>query len=304
MKNLTVTLGSITLQNPIMTASGTSGFGFELSQFFPIKKLGAIGLKGTTLEPRFGNPTPRIAETKSGMLNAVGLQNPGVKAVVDQEIPKLRHFYKGPLVANISGFSLEEYKKTALYFDEHSDVDILEINISCPNVKDGGMAYGVDAKNAAMVCKEVKALCKKPVFMKLSPNVTDIVSIAKACEDEGADGLTLINTLKGMAINPCTGKPILANISGGLSGPAIFPIALAMVYDVYKNVSIPIIGVGGISNADDVLSMMSAGARAVQVGAQTLVNPNACEEIIDELEEKMTLYGIDSLEDIIGRAHQ
>lgn len=304
MRDLSVKLGDLTLHNPVMTASGTCGFGYELSQFFSLQKLGAIAIKGTTMEPRKGNATPRIAETKCGMLNSVGLQNPGMEAVIKEEIPKLRNFYKGPIVANISGFSLDEYVKTASYFDQNSDAAILEINISCPNVKDGGMAFGVNAEDAAMVCREIKAVCQKPVYMKLSPNVTDIASIAKACEQAGADGLTLINTLKGMSIHPRTGRPILANLTGGLSGPAIFPIALAMVYEVYKNVSIPLIGVGGISSVDDILSMLSAGASAVQIGAQTIINPYACEQMIDGLEPKMEEYGINALQEIIGRSHR
>ncbi|NLB90227.1 MAG: dihydroorotate dehydrogenase [Clostridiales bacterium] len=304
MRNTAVTLGNLTLQNPILTASGTCGFGYELAQFFSLNDLGGIAIKGTTLQPRKGNPTPRIAETYCGMLNSVGLQNPGVKAVVHEEIPKLRNFFKGPIIANISGFSLEEYIETAQYFDIHSDAALLEINISCPNVQGGGLAYGVDPSHAAQVCSAVKKVCQKPVYMKLSPNVTDIVSIAKACEDAGADGLTLINTLKGMAIHPSSGKPVLANITGGLSGPAIFPVALAMVYEVYRHVSIPLIGMGGISCADDVICMLSAGASAVQIGAQTLINPSACIDILHNLEEKMLAYGIDDLQEIIGRTHR
>lgn len=304
MRDISVRLGHLTLANPIMTASGTCGFGYELAQFFPLEKLGAIAIKGTTLNPRKGNPTPRIAETRGGMLNSVGLQNPGIKAVVAQEIPKLRNFYKGPIVANISGFSLDEYIETASFFDQNSDVAILEINISCPNVKDGGMSFGVSAQDAAMVCRAVKKVCQKPVYMKLSPNVTDIVAIATACEEAGADGLTLINTLKGMAIHPRTGRPIMANITGGLSGPAIFPVALSMVYEVYKKVSVPIIGVGGISTIDDVLAMLSAGASAVQIGAQTLINPSACADMVDGLPGKMEEYAIDALQEIIGRAHR
>lgn len=303
MNRLSTHLGDVFFDNPLFLASGTCGFGYELVQFFLLEKLGAITLTGTTLKPLSGNPTPRIAETSCGMLNAIGLQNPGVKSVVNEEMPKLRNFFKGPVIANISGFSIEEYVETAMYFDKNSDVSILEINVSCPNIKGGGIIYGSSIESVTKICKNIKASCKKPIYIKLSPNVTNIVDIAKACEGAGADGITLINTLRGMAINPRSGKPILANITGGLSGPAIFPVALAMIYEVYKQVSVPIIGVGGVSTADDIISMMSAGASAVQVGAQVLINPMSPIEILNNLVEKMDEYGIDRIEDIIGRAH-
>ena len=300
---LQVKLGGLTLPNPVIPASGTFGFGYEMAQFYDLNMLGGIALKGTTLDGRYGNPTPRIAECREGMLNAIGLQNPGVDAVIDEELPKLAEVYQGVKIANISGFSLEEYVKTAQAFDQRSDVDVLEINISCPNVKHGGMAFGVTPEGAASVCAAVKAVCKKPVYMKLSPNVTDIVAIATACEAAGADGLSMINTLLGMVIDPRTGKPIVSTKMAGFSGPAIKPVALRMVYQVYERVSIPIIGIGGIATADDVLEMLSAGASAVQVGAQNLVDPWACERIINELPIKMAAYGIAGLQSIIGRAH-
>ncbi len=304
MNRLETTLCGLTIKNPVMPASGTFGFGYEMSRFYDLNILGAIALKGTTLEARFGNPQPRIAECREGMLNAIGLQNPGVQAVLSQELPRLKKAYQGIVIANISGFSLEEYEKTAAAFDNADGVDILEINVSCPNVQHGGMAFGVTPEGAASVCRTVKATCKKPVFMKLSPNVTDIVEIAKACEDAGADGLTMINTLLGMVIDTRTGKPIVSTKMAGFSGPAIKPVALRMIYQVYKRVSIPIIGVGGIACADDVIEMMSVGATAVQVGSQTLADPWALKKIIEELPEKMDRYGIGSLNEMIGRSHQ
>lgn len=302
-KALTTTLGGIALPNPIIPASGTFGFGYEMAQFYDINKLGAIALKGTTKDPRFGNPTPRIAECREGLLNAIGLQNPGVEAVINHELPKLRANYRGVAIANISGFSLEEYVYTAAAFGSSSDVDILEINVSCPNVQHGGMAFGVTPEGAASVCKAVKAVCKKPVYMKLSPNVTDIVEIALACQEAGADGLSLINTLLGMVIDPRSGKPIVSTKMAGFSGPAIKPVALRMVYQVYAKVHIPIIGIGGIATADDVIEFLSAGASAVQIGAQNLVDPWACEKLVDSLPERLSHYGIGSIQQIIGRAH-
>ncbi len=303
MTGLETRLGGLVLKNPVIPASGTFGFGYEMSRFYDLNILGGIALKGTTLEPRFGNPQPRIAECREGMLNAIGLQNPGVQAVIRQELPRLKKVYDGIVIANISGFSLEEYEMTAAAFDKAEGVDILEINISCPNVHHGGMAFGVTPEGAASVCRAVKAACEKPVFMKLTPNVTDIGAIAAACQNAGADGITLINTLLGMVIDPRTGKPIVSTKMAGFSGPAIKPVALRMVYQVYGRVSIPVIGVGGIACADDVIEMMSAGASAVQVGAQTLIDPWACKRIMEELPEKMDRYGIESLSAIIGRAH-
>lgn len=299
-----VTLNGIELKNPVIPASGTFGFGYEMAQFYDINRLGAISLKGTTRDARFGNPTPRIAECEMGMLNAVGLQNPGVDAVLKTELPKLAAVYDGIKIANISGFSLEDYIYTAVKFDSESDVDILEINISCPNVQHGGMAFGTSCEQAAQVCAAVKTRCRKPVYMKLSPNVTDIAAIAAACEEAGADGIVLINTLLGMVIDPRTGRPIVSTKMSGFSGPAIKPVALRMVYQVYERVKVPVIGVGGIATADDVIEMMSAGAAAVQVGAQNLVDPYACLKIIEDLPCKMAEYGILHLTDIIGRSHK
>ncbi len=295
-------LGEIVLKNPVMPASGTFGFGMEMSRWYDLNVLGAISLKGTTGEERFGNPTPRIAECREGMLNAVGLQNPGVDAVVAHELPQVRAIYDGVLLANISGFSIDEYVMVAEKFDKAPEIDILEINISCPNVRHGGMAFGTDPAAAEEVTRAVKAVTHKPVFMKLSPNVTDIAAIAKACAQGGADGITLINTLLGMVIDPRTGRPIVSTKMSGFSGPAIKPIALRMVYQVAQAVDLPIIGVGGISTADDVIEFMSAGASAIQVGAQNLVDPFACPKIIRELPEKLDAYGIGCVQDIIGRS--
>ena len=302
MKRLETSLSGITLQNPVIPASGTFGFGQEMAQFYDLNVLGGISLKGTTGEERFGNPTPRIAECREGLLNAVGLQNPGVDAVIAHELPAVRKLYSGVLLANISGFSVEEYVTVAEKFDCADEIDILEINISCPNVRHGGMAFGTDPGAAREVTAAVKAVTKKPVYMKLSPNVTDIAAIAKACEAGGADGITLINTLLGMVIDPRTGRPIVSTKMSGFSGPAIKPVALRMVYQAAQAVSIPIIGVGGISTADDVIEFMSAGASAVQVGAQNLVDPFACPKIIAELPAKLDEYGIANLKDIIGRS--
>ena len=300
--NLSVNLCGLRLDNPVIPASGCFGYGKEFSEFYDIDMLGSFSFKGTTLSPRFGNPTPRIAETPSGMLNAVGLQNPGVEHVIAHELPEMKAYFHKPVIANVSGFSIEEYVKTCELLDAQEQVGLLEVNISCPNVHGGGMAFGTSAQSAAAVTKAVKAVTKKPVFVKLSPNVTDIVSIAKACEDAGADGLSLINTLLGMRIDLKTRKPILANTMGGLSGPAVFPVALRMVYQVYRAVKIPLMGMGGVSSARDVIEMMLAGATAVQVGAANLVNPFACKEIIEQLPGEMEKLGISSLEEIIGMA--
>ena len=302
MVNLSVNLCGLRLDNPVIPASGCFGYGREFSEYYDINMLGSFSFKGTTLEPRFGNPTPRIAETPNGMLNAVGLQNPGVEHVIAHELPKMKRYFQKPVIANVSGFSIEQYVKTCELLNAQEQVGILEVNISCPNVHGGGMAFGTSADSAAAVTKAVKAVTTKPVFVKLSPNVTDIASIAKACEDAGADGLSLINTLLGMRIDLKTRKPILANTMGGLSGPAVFPIALRMVYQVYKAVKIPLMGMGGVSSARDVIEMMLAGATAVQVGAANLVNPFACKEIIEQLPEEMERYHITSLEEIIGMA--
>jgi dihydroorotate dehydrogenase (NAD+) catalytic subunit len=302
MVDTRVVLSGITLDNPVIPASGTFGYGQEFRDYYDINCLGTFSFKGTTLEPRFGNPTPRVAECSSGMLNAVGLQNPGVQHVIGHELPALTSFFHKPVMANISGFSIAEYTQVAEMLDTQEQVGWLEINISCPNVHGGGMAFGTNCDSAAAVAKAVKAVCRKPVYIKLSPNVTDIVSIAKACEDAGADGLTLINTLLGMRINLNTRKPILANTTGGLSGPAIFPVALRMVWQVAQAVHIPVIGMGGVQSARDVIEMMLAGAAAVQVGAANLVNPYACKEIVEDLPHEMRKYGIDTLQDIIGGA--
>ncbi len=298
-----VRLGDLTLKNPVVPASGTFGFGYEMARFYDLNALGAIALKGTTLYARFGNPTPRIAECEAGLLNAIGLQNPGAETVAAEEIPKLRSVYQGPVIANVSGFSVEEYVEAAVILDRCPDVDVLEVNVSCPNVRHGGMVFGLTPDGAAEICLAVKAACKKPVYMKLSPNVTDIVSIAKACEDAGADGLSLINTLLGMVIDPRSGKPVVSTKMAGFSGPAVKPVAIRMVYQVSEAVKLPIMGIGGIATADDVIEMMSAGATAVQVGSQNLVDPWACKKIVEALPERMAAYGIKRLSDIVGRAH-
>lgn len=302
MVDTRVTLSGITLDNPVIPASGTFGFGQEFKDYYDINILGTFSFKGTTREPRFGNQTPRIAECTAGMLNAVGLQNPGVEHVIKHELPELAKFFHKPVMANVNGFSIEEYAEVAEKLDREAQIGWLEVNISCPNVHGGGMAFGTNPENAAAVTRAVKAVAKKPVYIKLSPNVTDIVAIAKACEDAGADGLSLINTLLGMRISLKTRKPILANTMGGFSGPAIFPVALRMVYQVAKSVKVPVIGMGGIATAEDVIEMMLAGATAVQVGAQNLVNPYACKEIIEDLPRAMETYGIRSLTEIIGGA--
>lgn len=303
MVDTKVVLSGLKLDNPIIPASGTFGFGKEFKEFYDINILGSFSFKGTTLEERFGNPTPRIAQTPMGMLNAVGLQNPGVKHVVEHELPEMKKYFHKKVIANVSGFSIEEYAKTCEILDREEQVGILEVNISCPNVHNGGMAFGTDAKNALEVTRAVKKVTTKPVYIKLSPNVTDITSIAKAVEDGGADGISLINTLLGMRINLKNRKPVLANKTGGFSGSAILPIALRMVYQVYEAVKIPLIGMGGITTAEDVIEMMLAGATAVQVGAANLVNPYACKEIIEDLPRVMEKYKISSLREIIGGAH-
>ena len=300
MDRLSVSLCGIRLDNPVIPASGTFGFGYEFAELYDINVLGTFSFKGTTLQPRFGNPTPRIAECTAGMLNAVGLQNPGVEQVIRTELPKLAQCFHKPVMANISGFSVADYAETCRLLDQQPQVGWLEVNVSCPNVHGGGMSFGTDCAQAAEVVRAVKAVTTKPVIMKLSPNVTDIVSIARACEDAGADGISLINTLLGMRIDLKTKKPILANTMGGYSGPAICPVAVRMVYQVAKAVKIPVVGMGGVSSAEDVLEMMLAGATAVQVGAANLVNPTACLDIIRSLPETMDRYHIDKLTDIIG----
>ena len=303
MPDLSVNLLGIELSNPIIPASGTFGYGREFAELYDIDILGTFSFKGTTLHPRLGNPLPRIAEAPSGMLNAVGLQNPGVDKVITEELPNLAKIFHKPVMANVSGFSIEEYAETCRRLDGCDQVGGLEVNISCPNVHHGGMSFGTDPMQAAAVTKAVKAVTTKPVIMKLSPNVTDIAAIARACEEAGADGISLINTLMGMRIDPRRRAPIIANTTGGLSGPAIFPVALRMVWQVYEAVSIPIVGMGGVSSAEDVIEMMLAGATAVEVGAANLADPWACPKIIEALPAAMEKYGIDRLKDIIGGAH-
>lgn len=302
VKDLRVDLCGIQLDNPVMAASGTFGYGWEFAELYDINILGTFSFKGTTSEPRFGNPTPRIAECNDGMINAVGLQNPGVEQVISQELPRLKQCFKKKVMANVSGFSEEEYVYTARRLDECPQVGWIEVNVSCPNVHGGGMSFGTSPEAAASVTKAVKETVKKPVIVKLSPNVTDIASIAVACEEAGADGISLINTLLGMRIDIRTKKPVIANTMGGFSGRAVFPVALRMVYQTAKAVNIPVIGVGGISKAEDVIEMMLAGATAVQVGAENLVNPYACRDIIENLPAAMEKYGIHSLKEIIGGA--
>ncbi len=303
MVDTRVTLSGWTLDNPIIPASGTFGFGKEFAALYDINCLGSFSFKGTTLSERFGNPTPRIAETPSGMLNAVGLQNPGVDHVIAHELVEMEGYFSKKVIANVSGFSIDEYVETCAKLDKVDKVALLEVNISCPNVHNGGMAFGTDPKNAYEVAKAVKAATQKPVYIKLSPNVTDITAIARAVEEGGADGVSLINTMLGMKIDLKTRRPLLPNITGGLSGPAILPVAVRMVYQVYKAVSIPIIGMGGVSTVDDVLAMMMAGATAVQVGAANLVNPYVCKELVDGLPQAMEKYNITSLKEIIGVSH-
>ena len=303
MVDTRVTLSGIQLDNPVIPASGTFGYGREFAELYDINCLGTFSFKGTTREPRFGNPTPRIAEAPEGMLNAVGLQNPGVERVIAEELPWMKEVFHKPVMANVSGFSIDEYVQTCALLDREEQVGWLEVNISCPNVHGGGMAFGSSPQAAAEVTRAVKAVTAKPVYMKLSPNVTDIAAVARACEDAGADGVSLINTLLAMRINLRTRKPLLANITGGLSGPAVFPVALRMVYQVYEAVRIPIIGMGGVSSAEDVIEMMLAGASAVEVGAANLADPFACRDIVRDLPGVMEKYGINSLTEIIGGAH-
>ena len=303
MGRLNVNLCGIELDNPVMPASGTFGYGYEFADLYDINCLGTFSFKGTTLDPRAGNPLPRIAEGNAGMLNAVGLQNPGLDAVIDDELPKLAKVFHKPVIANVSGFSVSEYAEVCRRLNAEPQVGWLEVNISCPNVHGGGMSFGTDPKAAAEVTKAVRQVTTKPVIVKLSPNVTDIVSIARACEDAGADAVSLINTVMSMRIDLKTRRPVLANITGGLSGPAIFPLALRMVWQVYEAVKIPIIGLGGVQSAEDVIEMMLAGATAVQVGAANLVDPFVCRNIIEALPEAMERCGIENLTDIIGGAH-
>ena len=303
MKDLSVTLSGVKLDNPIIPASGTYGFGQEFLPFYDINILGSLSFKGTTAESRFGNPTPRIAECPNGMLNSVGLQNPGVDHVIAHELPELRKVFHKPIVANISGFSIDEYVECVSKLTKEDQVEILEVNISCPNVHGGGMGFGTTPEMAAEVTRAVKAVADKPLYVKLTPNVTNIVEIALACEEAGADGIAMINTALGMRISLKTKKPIIANKMGGFSGDAIFPIAVRMVYQVYEAVKIPIIGMGGVSSAESVIEMMLAGATAVEVGAANLVNPYACRDIIENLPGVMEKYGIEKLSDIIGGAH-
>lgn len=303
MGRLTVNLCNIELDNPIIPASGTFGYGYEFARLYDINMLGSFSFKGTTKEPRFGNPTPRIAECSMGMINAVGLQNPGVEKVIAEELPKMRQYFHKPVMANISGFSIEDYAYTCERLNGEEDIGWFEVNVSCPNVHGGGMSFGTSPEAAAQVTKAVKKVTTKPVIIKLSPNVTDIVSIAKACEAAGADGISLINTLLGMRIDLRTKKPVIANTMGGFSGSAIFPVALRMVYQVSSAVSIPVVGMGGVSTADDVIEMMLAGATAVEVGAANLVDPFACKTIIEQLPQAMDRYRIDTLQEIIGGAH-
>ena len=303
MPDLSVDLCGVRLDNPVIPASGTFGYGQEFARLYDIDMLGSFSFKGTTLHPRVGNPLPRIAESASGMLNAVGLQNPGVDHVIAEELPALARVFHKPVMANVSGFSIEEYAETCARLDACEQVGWIEVNISCPNVHNGGMSFGTEAAQAAAVTRAVKAVTNKPVIMKLSPNVTDIASIAAACEDAGADGLSLINTLLGMRIDLKARRAILANTTGGLSGPAVFPVALRMVWQVYRAVSIPIVGMGGVSTAEDVVEMMLAGAAAVQVGAANLVDPFACKRILEDLPRVMDRLGMDRLSDIIGGAH-
>ena len=302
MGRLSVSLCGIEIDNPVIPASGTFGYGYEFAELYDIDVLGTFSCKGTTLLPRFGNETPRIAEAPAGMLNTVGLQNPGVEAVIREELPRLAACFHKPMMANVSGFSLEEYATVCARLDDQPQVGWLEVNISCPNVHGGGMSFGTDPAMAAAVTRAVKAVTKKPVIMKLSPNVTDIVAMARACEEAGADGISLINTLMGMRIDLKKRRPLLQNITGGLSGPAVFPVALRMVYQVARAVSVPVVGLGGVSSAEDVIEMMLAGATAVEVGAANLVDPFACQRIIRDLPGVMDRLGIEDLKDIIGGA--
>lgn len=303
MVNTKVNLCGIEIDNPVIPASGTFGFGYEFARLYDINFLGSLSFKGTTKDPRFGNPTPRIAECENGMLNSVGLQNPGVDKVISEELPKLKACFTKPVMANVSGFAVEDYAYTCEKLNGEEQIGWFEVNVSCPNVHGGGLAFGTDPKNVASVTKAVKRVTNKPVIIKLSPNVTDITEIAKACEAEGADGISLINTLLGMKIDLKTKKPVLANKMGGFSGPAIKPVAVRMIYQVYEAVKIPIVGMGGVSTAEDVIELMLAGATAVEVGAANLVEPFACKNIIEALPRVMEKYKINNLSDIIGGAH-
>lgn len=302
MVSTKVTLCGLELDNPVIPASGTFGYGYEFAEIYDINCLGTFSFKGTTRDPRFGNPTPRIAECPAGLINSVGLQNPGVEAVVARELPKLKEVFRKPVMANVSGFSVEDYAYTCEKLDREDQVGWLEVNISCPNVHNGGMAFGVTPEGAAEVTRAVKAVTKKPVIMKLSPNVTDVAAIARSCEAAGADGISLINTVLSMRIDLKTKKPVVANVMGGLSGPAVFPLALRMVWQVCEAVSIPVVGMGGVSSAEDVIEMMLAGASAVEVGAANLVDPCACQKIVRDLPRAMEQYGINDLKEIIGGA--
>ena len=297
-----MTLCGLELDNPVIPASGTFGYGYEFAEIYDINCLGTFSFKGTTRDPRFGNPTPRIAECPAGLINSVGLQNPGVEAVIARELPKLKEVFHKPVMANVSGFSVEDYAYTCEKLDREDQVGWLEVNISCPNVHNGGMAFGVTPEGAAEVTRAVKAVTKKPVIMKLSPNVTDVAAIARSCEAAGADGISLINTVLSMRIDLKTKKPVVANVMGGLSGPAVFPLALRMVWQVCEAVSIPVVGMGGVSSAEDVIEMMLAGATAVEVGAANLVDPYACQKIVRDLPRAMEQYGINDLKEIIGGA--
>ena len=302
MVSTAVTLCGERIANPIIPASGTFGYGYEFAEIYDINCLGTFSFKGTTRDPRFGNPTPRIAECPAGLINSVGLQNPGVEAVIARELPKLKEVFHKPVMANVSGFSVEDYAYTCEKLDREEQVGWLEVNISCPNVHNGGMAFGVTPEGAAEVTRAVKAVTKKPVIMKLSPNVTDVAAIARSCEAAGADGISLINTVLSMRIDLKTKKPVVANVMGGLSGPAVFPLALRMVWQVCEAVSIPVVGMGGVSSAEDVIEMMLAGATAVEVGAANLVDPYACQKIVRDLPRAMEQYGINDLKEIIGGA--
>ncbi|MDE7180352.1 MAG: dihydroorotate dehydrogenase [Muribaculaceae bacterium] len=297
-RDLRVKLGNVELKNPVIPASGCFGYGYGMSEYYDIDVLGSISFKGTTLEPRFGNPLPRVAECTAGMINSVGLQNPGIEAVISEELPKMREAFHGPIIANISGFSIEEYRECCRRIDGEKQVEIIELNVSCPNVHGGGMAFGTCATSVADVVKAVKEVTTLPVYVKLSPNVTDIVAIARAAEEAGADGLCVINTLLGMRIDLKTRKPVIANVMGGFSGQAVFPVALRMVWQVSHAVNIPVIGCGGVATADNVLEMMMAGASAVEVGTANLINPWACRDIIDALPAAMEKYGIESLSEL------
>ena len=300
MGKLSVNLCGIEIDNPVIPASGTFGFGYEFADIYDINVLGTFSFKGTTRDARFGNPTPRIAECTAGMINAVGLQNPGVQKVINEELPKLKKCFEKKVMANISGFAVEDYAYTCEKLDKEEQVGWLEVNVSCPNVHGGGMSFGTSPEAAAEVVRAVKKVTTKPVIVKLSPNVTDIVAIAKACEEAGADGISLINTMLGMRIDLKTRRPVIANKMGGFSGPAIFPVAVRMVYQVAHAVNIPVVGMGGVSTAEDVIEMMLAGATAVEVGAANLIDPTACKKIIEDLPRVMKKYGIDNLSDIIG----